>query len=86
MRKGTSGTHYKAERKTKAFTIRLSESDLQMIRDKAELSGTSAADFIISACAGKRVPGYKKPEPIQDDNLPGQMDIMNYNFGEGEES
>lgn len=79
MKKGTTGTHYKSDRKSKSFTIRLSEDDMCMIKTKADLSGISMAEFIVSACAGKRVPGYKKPEPISGD-LPGQMGITDFDF------
>lgn len=80
MKKGTTGTHYKNDRKSKSFTIRLSEEDMLMIKTKADLLGMSMAEFIISACAGKRVPGYKKPEPVISDNLPGQMGIADFDF------
>lgn len=79
MKKGTTGTHYKNDRKSKSFTIRLSEDDMRMIKTKADLSGISMAEFIVSACAGKRVPGYKKPELISED-LPGQMGITDFDF------
>lgn len=80
MKKGTTGTHYKSDRKSKSFTIRLSEEDMRMIKAKADILGISMAEFIVSACAGKRVPGYKKPEPVISEDLPGQMGIADFNF------
>ena len=80
MKKGTTGTHYKSDRKSKSFTIRLSEEDMRMIKVKADLLGVSMSEFIVSACAGKRVPGYKKPESVISEDLPGQIGIADFNF------
>lgn len=82
MKKGTNGTHYKPERKTAGLSLRLSEADLSMIRGKAEAAGLSVTEFILQACAARRVPGYKpskaaKPAAV-DDAVPGQMELASF--------
>lgn len=76
MKKGTTGTHYKPTgRRDQSFTLRLTSEELTMIRTKAELSGMPVSEFIINACTGKKVSGYKKPTTIPDDNIPGQIEF-----------
>lgn len=76
MKKGTTGTHYKPTgRRDQSFTLRLTSEELTMIRTKAELSGMPVSEFIINACTGKKVFGYKKPTNTPDDNIPGQIEF-----------
>lgn len=83
MKKGTRGTHYKAAaaRKTVGLYLRLSEADLAMIRGKAEAAGLSVTEYVVTACAARRVPGYKAAKttkPTTDDQIPGQMDLSSF--------
>lgn len=82
MKKGTTGNHYKPERKTAGLSLRLSEADLSMIRGKAEAAGLSVTEFILQACAARRVPGYKPPKAAKPaaggDTVPGQMDLASF--------
>lgn len=77
MKKGTAGTHYKAERKENGLYLRLSSSDSDMIRGKAEAAGLSITEFIVSACSARRVPGYKKSKTAEaaGDEIPGQLSL-----------
>lgn len=76
MRKGTRGTHYtvSGDRKAAAITIRLRDADKAMITGKAKAAGLSVADFIVQACAARRVKDYN-PAPAQ---MPGQMSLDDY--------
>lgn len=80
MRKGWRGT-YKAEeeKKTAGMSFRFSAEDAAMIRGKAKAAGLTLNEFVVRACASKRVEGYQKPQKAKKENpaedIPGQLSL-----------
>lgn len=63
MQKGTRGTRYNViNRRDKSLTIRISEAEDTMIREKAKLLNMSLVDFVVHACNDRRVKGYNKKD------------------------
>lgn len=73
MQKGTTGSHYKSDRKTESVTIRITSNEAKAIRRKAFLSGMTVSAYVIDCAIKKRVAGYK-PDDVEMD-IPGQLSI-----------
>lgn len=73
MQKGTTGQHYKPDRKTIHVSLRMTENDYKVIRRKAELLGCSVSDYIVASALGRRVKGYSAKDV--DLGVPGQMGL-----------
>lgn len=73
MQKGTTGRHYKYDRKTESVTIRVTPNEAKTIRRKAALSGMSISEYVIDCAIKRRVAGYS-PDDVEID-IPGQLSI-----------
>lgn len=73
MRKGSTGNHYKFDRKTESVTIRVTSNEQKVIRRKAALSGMSISAYVIDCAIKKHVAGYN-PSDVNFD-IPGQLSI-----------
>lgn len=78
MKKGTTGTHYKAEerRRDQVFSLRLTAAEMAELREKARLLGLPLGEYLVESGIRRRVKGYVKPEAAPaDEQIPGQMEI-----------
>lgn len=78
MKKGTTGTHYKAEeyRRDQVFSFRCTAAEMAELREKARLEGKPLGDWLLQIALRKRVKGYVRPEAAPaDEQIPGQMEI-----------
>ena len=97
MKKGTTGTHYKAEerRRDQVFSLRLTASEMAELRAKADLEGKPLGAWMVETCMHKRVKGYVRPEaapehPEQptaapteaDEGIPGQTSLADMGFSD----
>lgn len=82
VKKGTTGTHYKAEerRRDQVFSLRLTAAEMAELREKARLLGLPLGEYLVESGIRRRVKGYVKPEAApEDEQIPGQMkfDVVN---------
>lgn len=97
MKKGTTGTHYKAEeyRRDQVFSFRCTAAEMAELREKARLEGKPLGDWLLQIALRKRVKGYVRPEaapehPEQptaapteaDEGIPGQTSLADMGFSD----
>ena len=76
MKKGITGTHYKPTgRREATLSIRVTEDELQIIKDKAAASGMTVTTYVVTCCTTRKVKGYN-PGKIANEQLPGQMSLQ----------
>lgn len=78
MKKGTTGTHYKAEeyRRDQVFSFRCTAAEMAELREKARLEGKPLGDWLLQIALRKRVKGYVKPETAPAEaEIPGQIEL-----------
>lgn len=63
MQKGTTGQKYNVtNRRDQSISLRLSETEANMLREKAQLKKMSIVDFVVYAIDNTRVKGYNKKD------------------------
>ena len=71
-------------KKDKQFSIRISEQDLETIRQKAVQAHMSQSDYVISCCLGKKIiilDGLK--EVLRQQKAIGNRKILERKYGGG---